>query len=71
MTLDDLKKIKPIPGFDCVAMKHRAQLRIYEETKDMTPHELVEYFNRAGRVTRETGKISDSLVMREEPPLDE
>ncbi len=27
-------------------MKHRAQERIYEETKGMTPHEVVEYFRR-------------------------
>jgi hypothetical protein len=44
MTLNELKKLKPIPGFDCVEMKHRAQLRIYEETRGMSPHEIAEYF---------------------------
>ncbi len=72
MTLNDLKTIKPIPGFDCVAMKHRAQERIYEETKGMTDRELTEYFNPAGRAFLETGKIStsesDSLLLREDPP---
>jgi hypothetical protein len=49
----------PIPGLDCVEMKRRAQLRVYEETKGMTPKQIVEYFatrakERAGRVGRET-----------------
>ena len=35
----DLSQFKPIPGFDCVAMKREIQAKIYEETKDMTPEE--------------------------------
>ena len=31
-------------SFDCVEMKRRIQEKIYEETKGMTPHELVAYF---------------------------
>jgi hypothetical protein len=34
--------------FDAVAFKHKVQLEIYEETKDLSPEELVEYFNKAG-----------------------
>ncbi len=32
--------------FDCVEMKRRVQERIYEETKGMTPAELVAYFHK-------------------------
>jgi hypothetical protein len=30
--------------FDCIAMKREAQSRIYEETKDMTHEQQIEYF---------------------------
>ena len=66
------RQFPPIPGFDCVAMKHRAQERIHRETEGMSDDELIEYFNRAGRAFRETGKIpsveAESMVLREEPP---
>ncbi len=66
------KRFPPIPGFDCVAMKHKAQKRIYEKTKGMTDEELIEYFNRAARIFHETGKIpsaeEESAVLREKPP---
>jgi hypothetical protein len=32
--------------FDCVEMKRRIQEKIYEETKDMTNEELIEYFHK-------------------------
>lgn len=66
------RQFPPIPGFDCVAMKHRAQERIHRETEGMTDDELIEYYNRTGRAFRETGRIpageAESLVLREEPP---
>ena len=31
--------------FDCVEMKRRIQEQIYEETKNMTHEELLEYFH--------------------------
>ena len=31
--------------FDCVEMKRRIQEQIYEETKDMTHEELLDYFH--------------------------
>lgn len=67
------KQFPPIPGFDCVEMKHRAQLRIYEETKGMTPHEIVEYFRgraetRAARTAGATRPEAESLVLNEDPP---
>ena len=46
-------KSKPQPNvkkkFDCVDMKHKAQARIYEETKDLSNDELIEYFNKGGQ----------------------
>jgi len=72
MNDDFWNQFQPIPGFDCVAMKHRAQERIHEETKGMTDRELIEYFNQAGRAFLETEKIStdesESLLLREDPP---
>lgn len=72
MTIDDLKKIQPIPGFDCVKMKHDIQAKIYEETKDMTREEILEYFRKGSEefrreaATRKEG--AEALVLREEPP---
>jgi hypothetical protein len=34
--------------FDCVEMKRKAQERIYEETKNLTREEELEYFHKAG-----------------------
>ncbi len=64
------KQFPPIPGFDCVEMKRRAQLRIYEETKGMTPHEIVEYF-RSRAEARAAGAAHPepvSLALNEDPP---
>ena len=35
--------------FDCVEMKHRASLKIYEETKDLTFAQKVAYWRRKNR----------------------
>lgn len=48
------KQFPPLPGFDCVKMKREIQAEIYEETKDLSPEELVDYFNRAGNRWRES-----------------
>jgi hypothetical protein len=32
--------------FDCVEMKRRGSLRIYEETKDLSPEEKAAYWKR-------------------------
>ena len=58
-----------IPGFDCVAMKHRAQERIHRETEGMSDDELIAYYNRAGRAFRETGKIPspETAALNDEP----
>jgi hypothetical protein len=34
--------------FDCVEMKRKAQEKIYEETKDLSLDEEIEYFQKAG-----------------------
>ena len=33
--------------FDCIAIKREAQSQIYEETKNMTPQQQIEYFRKA------------------------
>ena len=42
------------------------------ETEGMTDGELIEYFNRAGRSFRETGRVpaaeAETVVVREVPP---
>ncbi len=35
--------------FDCVEFKRGAQAEIYEEIKDLTPEEQLEYFRKSGR----------------------
>jgi hypothetical protein len=39
--------------FDCVAMKRQAQVRIYEETRQMTAEEKVAFYHRIGNVARQ------------------
>lgn len=72
MTTDYLKKIRPIPGFDCVKMKHDIQAKIYEETKDMTREERMAYMRRKSDAfrarTTALEKGSPELLLREEPP---
>ena len=38
---------------DCVKIKRRAQTRIYEETKDLTPEALVEHYQRIAAAARQ------------------
>ena len=56
MTTLDLSAIKPIPGFDCVAMKREIQAKIYEETKHMTPEERQERTRQVSKRFREEGE---------------
>ena len=53
----DLSTIKPIPGFDCVAMKREIQSQIYEETKNMTSDEYLEYIRKESRIFREEQRL--------------
>jgi hypothetical protein len=38
-----------IEEYECVKIKRRAQERIYEKTREMTPEQLVAYYNRIGQ----------------------
>ncbi|MBU2445717.1 MAG: hypothetical protein KJ666_09110 [Bacteroidetes bacterium] len=57
--------------FDCIAMKREAQTRIYEEIKNMTPQQQIEYFRNAVQTSqfREWWKhaksFSDNHVSKE------
>jgi len=53
MTTKDDKT--PETGFDCIAFKERVQAEIYEEIKDLTPSQQIEYFRKAA----ETGPFAD------------
>lgn len=35
--------------FDAIAFKHKVQKEIYEEIKDLSPDERIEYFRKAGK----------------------
>jgi hypothetical protein len=41
-----------IEEYDCVKIKRDAQERIYAKTKDMTPDQLVAYYNQIGDAVR-------------------
>ncbi len=41
-------KMEVIPGFDVLEWKRETQAEIYEEIKNMTTTEVVEYFRQAG-----------------------
>ena len=38
--------------YECVKAKRRAQVRIYEQTKDLTPEQLVAHYQRLGDAAR-------------------
>ena len=42
-----MKKTNPIPGFDAVAFKRRAALRVFGKIKGMPPSHEIAYFNQA------------------------
>jgi len=39
--------------YECVKTKRRAQARIYEQTKDLTPEQLVAHYQRLGETARQ------------------
>jgi hypothetical protein len=59
-------------NFDCVEMKRRIQAEIYEETKDLTPDQVIEYYRKSA----EEGPWGDwwkkvyreAEAVRENPP---
>ena len=50
-----------IEEYECVKIKRRAQARIYEQTKDLTPEELVAHYQRIGTAA---SKLSCAPVRR-------
>ena len=46
-----------IPGFDVLEWKREIQARFYQETKDMTSDELLEYFRKGNEKRRESQKL--------------
>ena len=66
------KQFEPIPGFDCVKMKHEIQAKIYEKTRHMTLDERLEYYRRGAEEFRQIGRISarknEALEVKEKPP---
>jgi hypothetical protein len=41
-----------IEEYECVKIKRHAQERIYAETRDMTPEQLVAYYSQIGEALR-------------------
>jgi hypothetical protein len=41
-----------IEEYECVKIKRQAQERIYAETRDMTPEQLVAYYSQIGEAMR-------------------
>ena len=39
--------------YECVKTKRRAQTRIYEQTKDLTPEQMVAHYQRLGETARQ------------------
>ena len=52
MTKIDWTQFPIIPGFDAIECKRRIQAEIYEETKNMTSEEQIEYFRQASERMR-------------------
>jgi len=51
-----MKTTRPKKAFDCVEFKRRAQARIYERIKDLSPEEEIDYFRKAA----EEGPLGES-----------
>ena len=68
MTTLDLSQIKPIPGFDCVAMKREIQAKIYEETKGMSREEVRDYIRKESMAFREEQRLRRAERQAAEAP---
>ena len=55
--------------FDCLAFKWKVQAEIYEETKNLTPEEEIDYFRRHA----ETGPFAELVrkLRAQEAPVSE
>ena len=53
-----------IPGFSVLKWKAETQARIYEETKDMTTEECLEYLRQAGERAEQRREEREMAVAR-------
>jgi len=65
------ERFPPIPGFDCLKMKHDIQAKIHEETKHMNQEQRLEYYRAGARKLRRRGRLApkrgEPTVVREDP----
>ena len=57
MSPDFWKQFEGAPRVDCVRMKHEAQAKIHEETKDMTWEERRRYYARHAAAFRRANRL--------------
>jgi hypothetical protein len=66
------KQFEGVPPIDCVEMKRNIQAKIYEEIKNLTMEERIDYFRRGSEEFRremvQLQSLQGDLVLREEPP---
>jgi hypothetical protein len=61
-----MKRRKTRKTFDCVGFKRKVQAEIYEEIKELSPEQEIEYFRRRA-ATGPLGKWWQGLEQRSEP----
>lgn len=67
MNDDFWKKFPPIPGFDCLKMKEEIQSKIYEQTKDMTQEQRLEFYRSGAKKLRRSRRSkSEPATLKEE-----
>lgn len=62
--MNEKMEIRPIEGFDCIALKRKAQEQIYQATKDMTAEQELEYIHRKAR----EGEMGELLLRLKKKP---
>ena len=62
------KRFPPVPGFDCLKMKHDIQSEIYEDVKNMSTEQRLEYYRRGAAEFRTAHARGRMLAVREESP---
>ena len=56
-----------IPGFDVLKWKRKIQMRIYQETKNMTGDEFLEYLRKGSEKRREESRLRQAEKTLESP----
>ena len=64
-----MSRTEPKTGFDCLEFKRRVQAEIYEEIKDLSRAEQVEYFRRRAD-TSPFGPWRQGLIRRLDQPAE-